>query len=238
MTRSLARIVTLALALLSLPACKGSGDGSGADAGPKLTPLSLDEQRRVDAVAPAKGLVDAVLADALIDLPRDHAGTVLRRAYPDAAVLKDNPRVNQVWAVLGDAKPATVDIRWSRVSKDRIGMVVLGFRRGTSVKALSEAVRAVGAPTEGEANSYSTAGGRLRMTFYDRNMEGETTVSFESGRLEGDPISRPDDQMKQAEQWQLNGKQRRLAPAADAGPGAAAPAEPAEPGKQAEPGKP
>lgn len=193
--------------ILGVPACKDKSKKKVADAGgPKQSKLTFAEKDRISVVMEDSPLLNVVLADALVGLPKDHADRVVAEAYPNAAIKKDNPRVNKLFGLQDAGGIASLDLRWSRVRKKRIGSVVFSYGKGVDMAALSAAIKKEFEAVEGDERTLlgREQYARLRVTFFPENMDGETVVSFELRDLEGAPISRSDDAMKQAEQWKVN----------------------------------
>ncbi len=110
--------------------------------------------------------------------------------------------------VKGAGALQTIDVRWSRMNKAVIGSVVFTYGQGVDVAALGGLVKAVAKPIEGEKERWSVEGGRLALSYFPSNMEGETVVAFEPAQLEGDPIGDGAGEGKAGEGWEVKGKQR------------------------------
>jgi hypothetical protein len=180
-------------------------EGAG-DAEP--TKLDSAQERRITDMDKSGPLLNPGLAEALIGLPKDHAERVIKLTYPKAVVGKNNPRVNTLFKIKGAGALKTLDVRWSRMDKALIGSVVFTYGTGIDVATLGGLVKAAAKPIEGENEQWAVEGGRLRLAFYPRNMDGETVVAFEPFDLEGDAIGESVDGPKKADDWELKGRQR------------------------------
>lgn len=176
--------------------------------GDQLTKLDAAQERRIAEMDKSAPLLNPGLADALLGLPKDHAERVVGLAYPKAVVAKNNPRVNLSFKVKGAGDLDSLDVRWSRIDKRLVGSVVFTYRNGVDVAKLGELVKAVAKPIEGEAERWAVEGGRLALSYFPSNMEGDTVVAFEPAELEGDPITDATSQGKSLEEWALKGRQR------------------------------
>lgn len=202
-------VLLSALAFVGLAVgCDDKEADSEANEAGGLSKLDAAQERRVGAIDTSQPLLNPTLADALIGLPRDHGPRVVQLAYPEATIRKNNPRVNTLFRIRGAGALDALDIRWSRVRKHLVGSVVFTYRGEVDVAALGALVQAVAKPVEGEKQRWLVEGGRLAVTFIPQNMDGETVVAFERATLEGAPIGGDTDEMKQAEEWGLKGRQR------------------------------
>jgi len=144
------------------------------------------------------------LGQALVHAPREWAADIVRRVYPQAKVVEDNPRVNVLLRVAPEGGPIeSVDARWDPALPERVGSVVVTYGGAVDKEALLARLQAVAKPSsedEGERDWLLKDGG-LRLSYYARDYEGRTRLAFEPVDLSGSAVSHPDDEMKRFPEW-------------------------------------
>ena len=174
--------------------------------------LSQRQQSLVDKLRPGQPLLPVDLARALLHAPREWGEDILRRVYPDARVVEDNPRVNLLLELsAGGGEVFSVDLRLSIEDAALIGSVVLTYGPTLEQEALIEAVRSVADPKGESQRVWLLKDGSMRISHYAKSYEGGTRVTFEPVEQEGKPIAHPDDEMKDFPEWNT----RRAGPARD-----------------------